>query len=323
MSGPQTEFRRGALPLSAGVCAFAEGAVRFAEMQPDSAVIFATSCDQLRRGFDAAIFHGQSRAFLFNLPATQTPAARQIYRAEMERLGRFLVELGGHAPTPDILRREIRQAEQERQQERQSIPAPPNKKVPLALVGGPLTASDRNLLEAIEAAGGCVALNATENGERSLSLKFDWDAADDPFDALVTGYFENIVGRVSTSEHTALFVVEAAIAVASCARHRALAFHRLRPLAGRGANLEGNIRPAGSAARSRRSRRDIAARRQPPPGFCGNAEMNATPRKLNLAGWDGRYAQLHRQGLREPAYGGPLRRHVERERDFRLRATAI
>jgi benzoyl-CoA reductase/2-hydroxyglutaryl-CoA dehydratase subunit BcrC/BadD/HgdB len=46
--------------------------------------------------------------------------------------------------------------------------------------------------------------------------------------------------------------------------------------------------------------------------------MNATPRKLNLSGWDDRYEQLRRDGLREPAYGGPLRRHVIREKDFRL-----
>jgi len=42
------------------------------------------------------------------------------------------------------------------------------------------------------------------------------------------------------------------------------------------------------------------------------------PRKLSLSEWDNRYAELHRAGLREPAYGGPLRRHVEREQDFRL-----
>ena len=46
--------------------------------------------------------------------------------------------------------------------------------------------------------------------------------------------------------------------------------------------------------------------------------MNTAPRKLNLAEWDDRYAELHSHGLREPAYGGPLRRHVEREKDFRL-----
>ena len=41
-------------------------------------------------------------------------------------------------------------------------------------------------------------------------------------------------------------------------------------------------------------------------------------RKLTLSAWDDRYEQLRRSGLREPAYGGPLRRHVEREKDFRL-----
>jgi hypothetical protein len=46
--------------------------------------------------------------------------------------------------------------------------------------------------------------------------------------------------------------------------------------------------------------------------------MNSSPRKLNLNEWDDRYAQLRRDGLREPGYGGPLRRHVVRDKDFRL-----
>jgi hypothetical protein len=46
--------------------------------------------------------------------------------------------------------------------------------------------------------------------------------------------------------------------------------------------------------------------------------MNAIPRKLSLDEWDDRHAQLRRAGLREPAYGGPLRRHVVQEQDYRL-----
>ena len=46
--------------------------------------------------------------------------------------------------------------------------------------------------------------------------------------------------------------------------------------------------------------------------------MNAALRKLNLSGWDDRYAELRRGGWREPDYGGPLRRHVERKKNFRL-----
>jgi hypothetical protein len=214
-------FQHGALPLSAGVCAFAENVVRFAETQPDSAVIFTTACDQLRRGFDAAAFHGLSRAFLFNLPATQTPAAKQIFRAELERLGRFLLGLGGHTPPPEILRREMLQTDEARRRLREAAPnasarsfaeavarfhedgifsAPPafapGSHVPLALVGGPLSSADWNLLDAIETAGGRVALNATKTGERSLCPEFESEsvrgAGDAVTDALANGYFENI-----------------------------------------------------------------------------------------------------------------------------------
>lgn len=47
--------------------------------------------------------------------------------------------------------------------------------------------------------------------------------------------------------------------------------------------------------------------------------MTAPPRKLTLEEWDARYEQLARAGLREPDYGGPLRRHLLLEGDLRLR----
>ena len=40
--------------------------------------------------------------------------------------------------------------------------------------------------------------------------------------------------------------------------------------------------------------------------------MRQAPAQIDLAGWDQRYQQLTSQGLRQPGYGGPLRRHVER-----------
>lgn len=42
------------------------------------------------------------------------------------------------------------------------------------------------------------------------------------------------------------------------------------------------------------------------------------PRKISLADWDARYAALRAAGMREPDYGGPLRRHVEEGDDCRL-----
>jgi hypothetical protein len=46
--------------------------------------------------------------------------------------------------------------------------------------------------------------------------------------------------------------------------------------------------------------------------------MNAAPCKLSLSEWDDRYERLRAGGLSEPGYGGPLRRHMVRERDYRL-----
>jgi benzoyl-CoA reductase/2-hydroxyglutaryl-CoA dehydratase subunit BcrC/BadD/HgdB len=46
--------------------------------------------------------------------------------------------------------------------------------------------------------------------------------------------------------------------------------------------------------------------------------MNALPRQLSLKEWDLHHEELQQEGLLEPAYGGPLSRHVEREGDLRL-----
>ena len=213
------EFWNTSVPLTAGACAFAEKAVRFAESQTDSAVIFTSSCDQLRRGYDTATFHGQPRAFLFNIPATQSPAAKQIYHCEVERLGLLLLQLGGRAPDFETLRQEMRQASRSRNRLIDSAaggsprdfaeavaqfqwnggsvavpPALPEKRVPLAIVGGPMAAPHWPLLDNIEAAGGSIVLNATEIGERSLSPAFALDVADaNLLDTLVDGYFDNII----------------------------------------------------------------------------------------------------------------------------------
>jgi len=212
-------FQPGASPLSAGICAFAEAAVRFAEARTDSAVIFSTACDQMRRGFDTAILREQRHAFLFNLPATQTAVAKDIFRAELERLGQFLLTIGGRAPSPELLRQEMRQFDATRKRLLESVatnsprgfaeavarfhwdgtfsptpPTAPTNQVSLALVGGPFFASHWKLLDEIEAAGGRVVLNATKTGERSLSPAFEFADDTKPFAALVHGYCDNIVG---------------------------------------------------------------------------------------------------------------------------------
>jgi benzoyl-CoA reductase/2-hydroxyglutaryl-CoA dehydratase subunit BcrC/BadD/HgdB len=190
-------FSNDSLPLAAGVCAFAEAAVRFAEARSDAAVIFATTCDQLRRGFDSLAAKGRARAFLFNFPATwQTSSAQRLFRSELKRLGRFLEGLGGTAPTAEALAQTLQQRRRLAQrliefgprcsarQFAEAIarfhwdgsvqlpdPAPlaNAQAVPLGIVGGPLLPSHWNLLDTLESEGARVVLNATETGERSLA----------------------------------------------------------------------------------------------------------------------------------------------------------
>jgi benzoyl-CoA reductase/2-hydroxyglutaryl-CoA dehydratase subunit BcrC/BadD/HgdB len=184
----------GPLPLGAGVCAFAGSMLRFAQAQTDSAVVFSTHCDQLRRAFDALDIAARQRCFLFNLPSTwQSAAARHLFAAELERLGRFLVQLGGHAPSAEALARSMEQYALGRKQLLEAAPhsparpyaeaiarfhwdgtvnlpppQPANGSTPLTLVGGPLPRAQWQVLDVIERAGGRVSLNATEPGERSL-----------------------------------------------------------------------------------------------------------------------------------------------------------
>jgi hypothetical protein len=200
------QFALDSLPLSAGLCAFAHAAVRLAEQQREAAVIFTTHCDQLRRGFDAVAGPACAPVFLFNLPATwQTPVARQIFASELERLGSFLVALGGHAPSGGELLETMRHYSLARDRLLSAAPGCPGRRyaeavarfhwdgscppscdplfrsheepsppgsVPLALIGGPLPRSQWDLLDIIERAGGRVVLNGTEAGERSLQPAF-------------------------------------------------------------------------------------------------------------------------------------------------------
>ena len=96
---------RSLLAVSRGVCPYVGalidgilgaqiGTVRFS-----AALVLTTVCDQMR--YAAALLKSRTDGpiFLLNVPSTwQTAAARELYRAELRRLGRFLVQLGGKSP---------------------------------------------------------------------------------------------------------------------------------------------------------------------------------------------------------------------------------
>jgi hypothetical protein len=141
-----------------------------------------------------------------------------MFHAELERLGQFLLTIGGFASSPEMLRQEMEQAGAARKRLLESAPGSSPREfagamarfhwdgtvlplpsaalanqVPLALVGGPFLASHWKLLDEIEAAGGRVVLNATKTGERSLCPAFELAPDCDPFEALVHGYCDHIV----------------------------------------------------------------------------------------------------------------------------------
>lgn len=207
---------------SAGVCPFARAFVAFALSVTDAAAIVATTeCDQMRRA--AELLAGESNAplFLLNVPTTwQTTTAHRLYISELERLGVFMIRLGGKAPTKeklvdvmlryDTLREEIRGARGSLSGRAYSeaisrfhrdgaadLPAnraaPSARGVPLALLGGPLMVERFRIFDLIEEAGGQVVLDGTETGERTLPRAFDRRRLqDDPFPELADAYFGTI-----------------------------------------------------------------------------------------------------------------------------------
>lgn len=214
-------------PLGAGICAFAENIIQFARAANKPRVVFTTHCDQLRRTFDSLSSDARPRNFLFNLPATtRTPAAHRIFRAELERLGKFLVGAGGCAPEAADLEAGMLVCEMARVRLREAAahcvgreyagmlkqfhwdgssetPASSTNigdgdRARLAVIGGPLD-PDNALWKQLENSGAEVVLNASEWGERSLGRPASGrpverrDAEIDPVDLLTDRFFNRCI----------------------------------------------------------------------------------------------------------------------------------
>ena len=192
---PRVEGEASPLALRRGVCPFAGAVLDVVVAGVDAcAVIFTTACDQMRYACAAAEPSTRVPLFLLNVPSTwQTPTAGRLFREEVERLGRFLVELGGTTPADEELADVMLRFERERataratyvrhssltslfgqagkpdvpwspgfgrlkpvlQQESQAGPDVDwgRAAVPLALVGGPLLDNDREIFSIVEGAG--------------------------------------------------------------------------------------------------------------------------------------------------------------------------
>jgi hypothetical protein len=251
------------LVVPAGVCPYANAFVREAlDFDGASAVVVTTACDQMRRAADVlerpspgdagsfsvpkrqkTVAQGSSSGlglptaapvrsaaipvFLMNVPSTwRTQSARDLYRSELERLGRFLKRVGGHAPSDRELtecmiayddgRASLQASRTSRSARRYSQAiadfcagggfaqthmsvtpvargASPPESVPLALLGGPLFREDFDIFDVIEEAGGQIVLDASETGERTLPALMDHEAVRRrPLDELARAYFDTI-----------------------------------------------------------------------------------------------------------------------------------
>lgn len=205
-----------------GVCPYAR-AFAGAAISDESAaaVVVTTACDQMRRACDLIRASSQCQVFQMNIPHTwQQPGAYKLYVSELQRLGRFMVRLGGETPSNEALAQKMLEYDEARgalkgacsrvssrayaeliarfnrtgelrlpEGDELSVPSG----VPLALVGGPMLADHFDVYDAIEQAGGYVVLDATENGERTLPAPLDRRALrGDPLLALADAYFGSI-----------------------------------------------------------------------------------------------------------------------------------
>ncbi len=201
-----------------GRCRFAQAFAEHADASGAAAALFATSCDQMRRASSLVV--EDCPTFLLNVPATwQSATARDYYRAELLRLGDFLVDLGGTVPADGRLTETITRYDASRRVLREAGTlakgsafakaltafhrdgkppvldgaVPRGNGVPIAFLGGSLLAGNSAVFELVEANHGEVVLDATTTGERSLPAPIaPQSAKDDPLEALVHAYFDHI-----------------------------------------------------------------------------------------------------------------------------------
>jgi benzoyl-CoA reductase/2-hydroxyglutaryl-CoA dehydratase subunit BcrC/BadD/HgdB len=211
-----------AVDVTFGVCTYVRAFIHEAASDTKtSAIVLTTVCDQMRRAPEQISRLRDLPTFLMNVPSTwQTPAAERLYRDELERLGRFLVRLGGETPSNERLtevmldydaRRSLMVAARGGMTPRafsegiaafhrdgafssnDDVAKPEPRGVPLALIGGPMLQEDFAIFDFVQQARGRIVLDATETGERTLPAPFDrQQLRNDPLNALVRAYFGTI-----------------------------------------------------------------------------------------------------------------------------------
>jgi len=177
--------------LSAGVCPIAESMLFEFAQTSAAGVIFSTTCDQMRRGWEIfAELRGDVPSFLLNVPASWTdPACLEYYKSELERCGEFLCKIGGRQPDAKTLTNTIRRYAKQRE-ELVATKDRNDSGINIAIVGSELRQEDDWIFDYVHEFGGQVVLDATCNGEMVLpGSELPDSLDDDPLDVLAEMYF--------------------------------------------------------------------------------------------------------------------------------------
>ncbi len=207
--------------VEAGVCPYMRGFINQASSDTRvQAIILTTTCDQMRRGADLISLYSHIPCFLMHVPASwETSGVNRLFLRELERLGEFLVSLGGVKPQPDELAATMRTYDEKRKKlmaqqgmvsgkdfaqklacfaetgnvtdgREQYVPG--EKCIPVGFIGSPLTGNHFDLFDVFSEYGASVAFNATETGERVLPARFDLRRLkDEPMHVLAESYFSS------------------------------------------------------------------------------------------------------------------------------------
>lgn len=213
-----------------GTCPYARACLAAFFHYPGDAIVYTTTCDQMRRGCEVTIAQTAKPVFVLHVPKTwEQPEAPAFYREELLRLSRFLVSLGGHPPSTSKLSEALLAFDDARRQlvELRSVAttrqfsefiarfnqagdpgcmadirkvfdaappaAPARKKIPIALFGSPLMSHHYFLFDILEKLGGRIVLDGTTTGELGLPGLMDRQAIrEDPLQCLVNAYFGTI-----------------------------------------------------------------------------------------------------------------------------------
>ncbi|MFC1652256.1 2-hydroxyacyl-CoA dehydratase [Planctomycetota bacterium] len=221
---PEKETGGSNIPANQGVCPFARSfATSAMNDQTAAGMVMTTVCDQMRHVYDFIPRQHRFPSILINIPSTwQGSTSRRMYLSELNRLSRFLCDLGGMQPTDDYLAEvmlrydtgrsflrdvslrlsprqftEIAMRFEATGQAHVAIDvdavASTNDAISVALIGGPRRKEDLAVYKLIEACGGQVDFDATEWGPRSLCRAFNRPRLEDePLHELADAYFESI-----------------------------------------------------------------------------------------------------------------------------------